>query len=215
MKGSAMNDPKKAGALILNNLGMFNEAALLFTDEIEVKIFEKIKEEIEKWCQENDWEGKGDWYGDPMLVSQPTWKLDNDTRYKASFIFSYEKDDHVDTYSLASFCGCGKGHVGFWFTPDFGYFGKKQQWINFCNKSLQAVITRLQKLGFKYDKGYWFLPVTLSSTNLAVAYEGDDYTEALQPLIDSLDQLKEAQPIFDEIISAAELAFNIKDAEPL
>ena len=39
-------NPRKAGALIINNLSMFNEAAILLEQQIEVKVFEIIEEII-------------------------------------------------------------------------------------------------------------------------------------------------------------------------
>jgi hypothetical protein len=145
-----------------------------------------------------------------MWVCPPAWKIDHeDDSCKAYFEFSYEKDGWTDTFALASFCGSGSTRVGFLFTATAEYFGNKRQWLNFCNKSLPAAASELQKLGFTYDKGFWFLPVTLSSADLAMSYEGDDYAEALLPIRLALDQLKAAQPIFDEIIKAAELILNV------
>ena len=222
MKENIMNDPRKAGSLILNNLGMLNEASLLLEVQIEVEVFRNIQEEIEAWLDESGWHGQGEWDSEYMWVSPATWKLDNDNDNdndlcKAVFEFDFEKKEPEgsgDSYSLAYFCGYGQVRVGFRFTPKFEYFGKKKEWTNFCNKSLPAAASGLQKLGFVYDKGHWFLPVTLSNADLAVAYEGEDYAEALQPVRRALDQLKKVQPVFDEIIRAAELALNIKDTTP-
>jgi len=206
-----MNDPRKAGVLILNNIGMFNEASLLMSETIEVELFKKIEEEIEQWQEENEWHGEGNWYGDRMWVCPPAWAIDRENdSWKAYFEFNRENDDLVDTFELASFCGSGRTRVGFRFTATSAYFGNKRQWLNFCNRSLPTAASELQKLGFTYDKGLWFLPVTLSSTDLAAAYEGEDYAEALQPIRLALDQLKLAQPVFDEIIKKAELVLNIE-----
>lgn len=206
-----MTDPRKAGALILNNIGMLNEAALLMTETIEVELFKKIEEEIEQWQVDSEWHGEGNWYGDCMWVCPPAWAIDpEDDSWKAFFEFNREKDDLADIFELASFCGSGGTRVGFRFSATSEYFGNKRQWLNFCNRSLPAAASELQKLGFTYDKGFWFLPVTLSSTDLAGAYESDDYAEALRPIRLALDQLKAAQPIFDEIIKTAELVLNIE-----
>jgi hypothetical protein len=210
-KGNSMTDPRKAGALILNNIGMFNDAAMLMSETIEVELFKKIDEEIEQWQKENEWHGEGNWYGDCMWVCPPAWGVDiEDDSWKAYFEFDRKKGDLADKVELASFCGCGRTRVGFRFTATSEYFGNKKQWLNFCNKSLPAAASELQKLGFTYDKGFWFLPITLSSTDLAMAYEGDDYAAALQPIRLALDQLKAAQPIFDEIIKSAESVLDIK-----
>ena len=39
-------NPRKAGALILNNLSLFNEAAILMEQQITVKVFEVFQEII-------------------------------------------------------------------------------------------------------------------------------------------------------------------------
>jgi hypothetical protein len=206
-----MTDPRKAGALILNNIGMLNEASLLMTGTIDLEIFGKIKEEIEQWQEEAGWKGAADWYADSMWIGPPAWAIDSESdSWRAYFDCDREKDDPSDAFDLASLCGSGSVRVGFRFIATADYFGNKRQWLNFCNKSLPAAASGLQKLGFTYEKGSWFLPVTLSKTELAAAYEGEEYEEALQPIRLALDQLKAAQPIFDEIIRTAELVLKIE-----
>ena len=55
-------NPRKAGELILNYLSMFNEAAILMEEQINVKIFEILQESIEKWNEETNWKNHFGWF---------------------------------------------------------------------------------------------------------------------------------------------------------
>ena len=54
-------NPRKAGALILNNLSLFNEAAILMEQQITVKVFEVFQEIISDWITKNGWRGEAEW----------------------------------------------------------------------------------------------------------------------------------------------------------
>ena len=47
------SNPRKAGALIINNISMFNEAAILVEEHITGNIFEKFLEIINQWILNN------------------------------------------------------------------------------------------------------------------------------------------------------------------
>lgn len=55
-------NPRKSGALILNNLIMFNEAELLLEQQIKVDFFEPIQEIINNKTTENKQQGYAEWY---------------------------------------------------------------------------------------------------------------------------------------------------------
>ena len=196
-------NPRKAGALILNNLSMFNEAAILLEQQIEVKIFEVFQEITSDWITKNGWRGEAEWLNEEeniwMLPIEWQSSLEEDLSQIAVFWFGYE-NEKTESYNIADLCGCGQSRLGFFFSK--GDSIKRSNWK--INKILYEEISeKLNILGFKnngdkYD--VWFLPVVLDNTKLAWAYENDDFDEAMQPLLIALDTLLKSRPILDSIV---------------
>ncbi len=172
------NNSRKAGALILSNLAIFNDAAILMEQEIEVQIFEKIHYIIQDWMLRHDFNGETEWNNDNLWFAPKRWKISSDERdfQCASFWFGHEEDS--SSYNLADLCGCGQTRMGFYFGKDNVVKNKiwKNSWQVLPDNSLQI----LDDLGFVfYNKagGQWFLPITLDNSKLASAYEDDDYND--------------------------------------
>ena len=164
---------------------MFNEAAILLEQQIEKNVFKEIQDIIQNWIQENEFEGETEWIDGNynLWFSSIKWKIpsENSNFFPATFWFDYE--DETDSYEIADLCGCGQTCLGF-------MFGKadrirQQVWKNAYNVLPKVSFDELESMGFKkYQKsgGLWFIPVIFDNEKLSLAYENDDYYEAMKRL---------------------------------
>ena len=197
-------NPRKAGALILNNLSLFNEAAILLEKHIVVKIFEVFQDNIEEWSIKNNFKSYIGWFDKEsnLWISGKNWYIINEeeTLQVAKFDFGYENNE-TNSYDVADLCGCGQSRLGFFFSK--GDDIKASNWKIDKNQT-DEISKKINNLGFKNtgDKyNVWFFPVILENTKLATAYENDDFDEAMQPLLDALDSLLKARPILDPLVT--------------
>lgn len=210
-----MADERKAGALILSNLGMFNEAAILFENVVEPTILEAIDFSVKAFTKENDnWEGEfglADEDNDCWLAPAAwnTAESKDDDCYKAWFDIDLINDD--GDYWTALFCKQGSegGEAGFMFNVDPRSFGGKNSWNSYIKNIDSNMVTKLEKSGFKHQgKGKFFLPVHLDVNEIKAAWEkyGDENTEnfaedCLEPLSLALQTIQDNLVIFDEIMN--------------
>lgn len=204
-----MSEDKKAGHLILSRLGMFNEAVVLFENVIEPAMKKGIDACAEYFVEENDWCGEFEFHSDDSCWLAPAhWRSnpgDEDPELKAWFEIDYIEDNN--DFWTALFCGVATqgGEAGFSFCIDPASFGGKNAW-NACAKKIpQDLILALDGIGFKnLGKGKFFLPVRLDCQQLAQSWlEFGEFTrddDSLIPLAASLEKLKQAVWIFDQIM---------------
>lgn len=194
-----MNSVKKAGSLIVSNIGMFSEAYNL-VEEIHCLIFEKIDEKIEEWAISNGWSGIFKFDDDKNCIYPPDFSTGEKDGYFAAFQFS--KKGESDSLWLADLCNQGQTSMGFQFVAEANLFGGKQKW-NAYSKNLSNSVRELPKYGFLEEgKGSWFLPVQVNKDALAKAYENDDYDVVFEPITDALDKIKSCISIFVEVVDA-------------
>lgn len=190
----------RAGTLILRHIDILAESARLLQTEIEPEVIQALENQIETWAEERKWHlsrTKGAiWFG-------PTQWLLNDgpDESKAWFGIGVEDENAKDTLAVVDWCGHGLTRMGFWLSIDFKRICKTSlQWSRFTSG-----LTEID--GFTHQKGYWFMPITLSPESLAAAYERGDYNEALSPLRQALECIKRAQETVDGILETAEKEF--------
>jgi len=207
-----MSNENKAGALILSQLGMFNEAVSLLAT-IESKFFEAFDESVSGFAEENGWVGNYDLSdNEDCWVAPNNWNMaepEEDHDPKAKFAIDTINHDAND-YWIALFCEQGKsgGEAGFMFDVNYKVFGGKTTWNNFAKTINQSMSSKLLRLGFKNKgKGIYFLPIHLDANLLANTWEEngefahDD--DCFEPLRQAFGKLKESQEIFTQILSKA------------
>ncbi len=214
-----MSEEKKAGQLILSQLKMFNEAAVLFEQVVEPAILKGIDATVESFTEENDWDGEYELEsGDNCWLAPRTWIInpgEEESEFRACFSINFI--DNNDDYCAALFCEVATqgGRAGFLFEIDPSAFGGKNAW-NACAKKIpQELISKLTVLGFQdRNKGSFFLPVTLDNQMLANSFfEYGEFTEdddSFAPLLAALETLKQAVPIFDQIMQYCSAASPVK-----
>lgn len=205
-----MSEESKAGELILSQLGMFNEASVLFANIVEPAFLEGIDACVESFAGDSEWKGECDFHIDDgsCWFAPKSW-MTNQDEDKPEFKARFEIDsiDGDSDYWAALFCGVATqgGRAGFMFQIDPSCFGGKNAW-NACVKRIpQDLISRLTNLGFlNQNKGKFFLPVLLNNHLLAKSWiEYGEFTaddDSFEPLRQALEKLKQAVPILDQIM---------------
>lgn len=205
-----MTEQRKAGSVILANLAMFNESAILFENEVEPAFIEALDKAIEGWAEQQQWVGVFDRYsGNQTWLFPPEWHIlgaEDEYDSKAWFYLDFLTGDG-DAYDLADLCGVGQDEMGLIFRIKFGEFGGKSAWNKFVKSLPASIVAPLQGLGFNdCGKGVFFMPIKLDPSLLANAWENEDYEDLMQPVITVLDNIKQSIAIFNELFSLAKAA---------
>lgn len=202
-----MTDTREAGRIILENLGMFNEAVRLYEECIHPEIFKNIEQLVKSWADEQGWKHEADWDDENILVAPVEWDTseNQDMLLKARFSWWWEDRDASNSYHLADICDLGQTAMGFWFEITHSIFGGKTLWNSFVKTIPTEMSQRIAEFGFRdKGKGAYFLPVKLHHQELPTAWVNEDYAACFKPIEDALATLKAAQGIFDELLAKAE-----------
>lgn len=209
-----MSDNKSAGRVILSELKMFNEAAVLFEQEVHPAFMNAFGEAIQNWAKEHGWSSSVDPDDPSYLLAPPAWNLNNKKRDDdpgARFYWGLTEDD--SGYILANLCGVGSVITGLWFALDEKAFGGKRLWKQGLQAIASKYIERLKPLGFAYAEPDFYLPLRLDSGKLADAWSDDIYDDLLEPVVVALNTLDKAVPIFDELITEMRSRNSLQVAE--
>lgn len=203
-----MSEDRKAGQLILSQVGMFNEAVVLFENTIQPAVLAGIDACVESFAEDNGWDGEFEANEINCWLAPRTWITNpgaEEPEFKAKFEIDYI--DSNDDYCTACFCGVATqgGQAGFVFSIDPGCFGGKTAWNACARKIPQDLIAQLTRLGFQNkDKGQFFLPITLDPQQLAQSWaDSGEFTQdddCFKPLYAALEKLKQAVPVFEQIM---------------
>jgi hypothetical protein len=203
-----MSESKKSGEFILNNLQILNEAVCFFEKHISPKVLHGIDNCIKKFANENDWSGNFQLEEKYDNWLQPkNWK--NKDGLEARFEIKSAESDDDDNYWLALFCKNAHNNceAGFFFGVETRHFGGKRAWDAHVRIIPEEQKNRLYEIGFKQFEGHFFLPITLSSAELAKSWLAEDpFTtddECFEPLRTELEKLKQSIPIFEEIMASS------------
>lgn len=207
-----MSESRKAGSIILANLAMFNEAVVLFENEIQPQFLLELDKAIESWTKEQEWFGQFEEHtddnGQTWLLPQE-WlddKAEDENYVQARFTLGFSNGDS-NAYYLADLCNVGQDEMGFIFQVKYGEFGGKTAWNKFAKSVPISIVESLRGLGFNdYGKGVFFIPIKLNPSLLASAWENEDYEELMQPVIVVLENIKQSVAIFNELFSLAKQA---------
>ena len=208
------NIERELGKLVLSNLEML-EKSYDFLQQIDVQFYEKIENQFNAWYE--DFKKNSGW----------SKNLGNKKDQDAIWYCLGEKYDNkksninIDYSWLSAFTGIAKYDDGE--TIEYGiHFGFNREYFNFTAKTAKQFMQNqfenhpeLKEVGFQYivepgEKRTIFLPIQLDLKQLIEEYP-DYEDQALQPLSDALDKIKNHQAVFDDI--AKELMNHFKSQE--
>lgn len=222
-----MADETKAGALLLSQIGMFNEARLHWEKFVEPIIHGAINAIIDKFAEDNTWDVNFDLNEEEKhrWVAPPSWRLedqDDDPEHKARFFMTSIKDE--EDYWIALFCdkGLGGGEAGFAFKVEAKEFNGKNVWKAYAKKIKSDLVKELKDRNYR-DKGdgEFFLPIHLDAEKLASAwgkygeiddnFDVEDYDfsdiaeeECFHPVRTALKTIEDSISTFDKIMKGFE-----------
>lgn len=202
------NEERQAGTLLLSQFKMFNEAVVVFEQQIDPAIWKGIDLCAAAFIKERGWEGETDIAESGTFWFAPkAWIVDEEYKY---FYESFSTSSDETDYELARLTGCGtkQEQFGFRFLPSKAIFGPDKKLRTIASTIDQASRIALGKLKFQdLGKGAFFLPVTLDLALLAECWqENGEFPsdhELFVPLRSALETLEKAVPIFDAIFAAA------------
>ena len=196
------NVERELGKLVLSNLEML-EKSYGFLVQIDVQFYEKIENQFNAWYE--DFKKNSGWH------KKPGNKKNQDAIWYCLGEKYDNKKSNIDIdYSWLSACtGIAKYDDGE--TIEYGiHFGFNRGYFNFTAKTAKqfmqdqfANYPELKEVGFQYIVGSSehrtiFLPIQLDLKLLIEEYP-DYKDQALQPLSDALDKIKNHQAVFDGI----------------
>jgi len=202
------NEERQAGTLLLSQFKMFNEAVVVFEQQIDPAIWKGIDLCAAAFIKARGWGGETDYAESGTFWFAPkTWRVDEEYKYFYESLST--SSDEVD-YELALLTGCGtrQEQFGFRFLPSKAIFGPDRRLKAIASNIDQAVRIELSKFKFQdLGKGAFFLPVTLDLALMAECWqENGEFPadhELFAPLRCALETLEKAVPIFDAIFAAA------------
>ncbi|MEG1489379.1 hypothetical protein [Acinetobacter sp.] len=212
---------KQAAKLIIENIQLLEQAKILLEGELSQTFFNTVDKVIEQSVGNFD---------DEMMAScnfheDETWFLSTKWQQEP---FSFE--DTKTWKNLYAFYeltneGCNERSNDWWLTNFFPndldrVIFNFALWKNGFNKTLAKEWKffaiqmnndhpQIEELGFKFNpEGNWYLPMQSLDSKLVIeSYESDTLEDALTPIIDVLDKVKQAHPYFDQIVQAAIVKF--------
>ncbi|MBD2745798.1 hypothetical protein IC232_03715 [Microvirga sp. BT688] len=203
-------------ALIVRHLSDIDAAARRLSYELEAKVGKAIDVLIEEWAEKSGWEGSFSWDQVDLYFYPKEWEYteegsDEPSQYGYFYLYSgpgdnFDDNAQVDYFWLTRLCGAGRGELAFWWEYEKGTVAPKgKKWKQFVN----PYIERLKAAGFNYheDDGIFYRPVRVDAESLAKAVENESIEDALKPIEAALEACLAAQPIFDEILTAAKSHF--------
>lgn len=202
-----MSQNKEAGRMILVDLQLFNQAAVLFENEVQPEILASVANEIKAWIDEQGWRGSiYDESLDDSWLAPNEWAFTNTKNLDdAKVFFGLSRKTESTSFALADLCGVGSAGFGFWFVVDDPLIKKPKRKFDLAWQSvLQGYNSKLKPLGFVLEDTSFYLPVTLDPAHLVAAWSEDNHEELLAPMGTALNILVQAAPIFQALLDELE-----------
>ena len=201
---------RQAGTLMLSNLKMFNEAAVVFEKHIEPAFWKGFDLYTERFKEENSWSGKtGMTQKEYLWLAPPHWAINAETNtYKYWFENHLTTSEGRDYYlAVLTQSHTEQGAFGFQFKLNPSWFGGTRKMHDYLNNTAQKHRTSLVTLGFKDQrKGNFFLPIKLDINQVVDCWkEYGEFPvehEVFTPLQQALEKLIKSAAIFDEFFSS-------------
>ena len=185
---------------------MFNDAVMLFENEIQDEFIDALNKVIEEWVDNPEWTGD---FKKFIKIYPSKWSIsssEEESYTAATFDWSFLQGDQGSNY-LVNLCGFSQNEMGFTFCVKHDEFGGKLKWSKFCKTLPVSISSGLQALGFSdTGLGVFSISIRLNPNLLASSWENENYEEVMQPVIAVLENIKQSVPIFDEMFSLAKAA---------
>lgn len=201
----ADDDIIRAGAVILGDLALFNRSVVFYEKHVEPVVRTAIGELVADWAAANGWRGEWDVSDglSDMRLYPAAWEEDPGEKPFGIFTLGHRDESASDSFEIPDLFGVGETDFGFWFEPEYSWYGGKSKWNAFV-RGIGHLLDNVAATGWlNQGKGVFFLPVPLRADGLASAWADEDWSGALAPLTDALDSMQRSRGAFDAIILKA------------
>ena len=193
---------------------LLEEARTLIEGELGETFFNSVDELIEDNIGEL--EGVYNFNNEGIWFLNSEWKVKDEPiseKYKPQEFYGRYNLTNYETelnnnWWISNFFTNNNDHMCFYFDI-FYYLFKNRPLKNIWKKFAQDRNEEYQKIeeaGFKFNAihGNWYLPIAgLDATVVAENYTNETLKDALIPIVDALEKLKEAHPYFNKIVQEA------------
>ena len=208
-----------AAKLIIENIQLIEQMRNLLEGELGEKFFNAvdavIKQSVESFDEKmiagyNFCEEADTWFFSPKWKvgearnpqSAQEWK----NVYALYRLSNESANDEENNYYLTDFLENDVDRMFFNFEIWKHNINKMsaKEWKEFVAKINQDY-PQLEQLGFKFNpEGNWYLPIaSLDKQAVIKNYENDTLEDALTPITEALEKVKQVHPYFDQIVQAA------------
>lgn len=215
-----------AAKLIIENLQLLEQAKALIEGEVGETFFKAVDVVIQQsvdnfnedmiaecnYYENETWFLSTKWQKEPFKpTDHKTWK------YVCAFYeLTNEGGEEENGWALSNCFENDVDRMIFNFALWKNGFNKAsaKDWKEFVVKMNQEY-PQIEQLGFKFNpEGNWYLPIaSLDKQAVIVNYERGTLEDALTPITEALDTLKQAHPYFDQIVQAAIAKFGRVEVE--
>jgi len=212
---------RNAHSLIIKSLSIIEDVHREYREKVGPDIYEEIDKVIKEFIESSDWTGEANfWEKASFWVAPSYWKADDiedSDEFVAWYCFDFVNDSKSTLSSssegyifhLSPLLGIGATQAGLSFTVNRKYIGspKASDWKKFGQSHRHY--TELSKIGFiQLNSGNWFIPFKLDSDLLADAYVTGTIVDALQPIVDVLQKIKDSHTLFEQVLADSKENFN-------
>ncbi|KAA8732822.1 hypothetical protein F4V57_09700 [Acinetobacter qingfengensis] len=222
------NSNTNAAKLIIENIQLLEQANNLLNGELSEKIFNAVDNLIEEFVEnfnDDSLIGSYDFHENETWFLSSKWKnedfdFEDSKTWKNLYAF-YEltnegENDETNNWWLTNFFINDNDRMILNFALWKNGFNKTfaKEWKEFVI-AMNKQYPQIEQLGFKFNpEGNWYLLITsLDKQTVIYNYEHNTLEDALTPITDALDKLKQAHPYFDEIVQAAIAKFGLIENE--
>ena len=203
--------------LIIENIQMFDEASKLISEEFDSELFNAVDNVIKEFEFDFECKGKFNSAENGFSIFYPSnWLANSEDDTDANNCYAHyyfnsesaEASIEIHYWAITSlFSKTDRMILGFYsWRKQFSQCGKKG-WKEFLIQQNKQYL-KLQELGFEFNTTYGFyLPIKPLDPKLVIENYPDSLEDAMEPIRDALKTLKEAHPIFNEIVEAAKKKF--------
>lgn len=208
---------KEAGKLIIQNIDLIENAYALLDTDISKEVFGVINMKIKSWANDKQFVGEYNFLGDEeneTYFYKSEWKMrggEPKDKWICRFSCDCTDPDKSESLYLTHLCGFGGQRMGFVWEFNYNHFS------NMKKKDLRALLISYKKrlpdkFYFNTTDNHYITEFMVKATDLAEAYAEDNIEDCLTSVDDALSTIKEAIPIFDDIVAQAKKEFKLKES---
>ncbi|MGR3761741.1 hypothetical protein ACUXV3_16675 [Roseobacteraceae bacterium NS-SX3] len=184
------------GAAIVRNIDLLESAMSYATDTMDRLLGQEVGDILKRKRDKFGWSGDPvETFEDGFWLSPPEWISEDDPDGNYDLFVEMDMTEEANTW-LAYFAGVNG--LGVFLAPSSNTLSPAP--FKRVLKSSPELMAEFASKGFHWDpEGKLTLPLEFSREALAMAFQEEDFSEALAPLEEALDLVFETRALFDQL----------------